>query len=321
MKSLYLLHISEYMYTRQYAKRTVEAYLYWIKRFIIFHGMKHPRDMGSEEVEAYLTFLATKLNLAPKTQKLALNALHFLYKEIQKTPLDKELKFKRSIQETKLPVVLTPQEVSQLMKCTNPNFLLPIQLMYGSGLRIMECIRLRINDVDFDYGALRVWQGKGAKNRVVTLANELRNPLKEQINRARNYYQMDYRTQGYAGVYLPHALTRKYPNAHLDFGWHYLFPSAKLSQDPRSNLLRRQHVHPSTLQRAVKSAAKKANLRKAVTCHTLRHSFATHLLESGVDIRTVQEQLGHTDVKTTQIYTHVLNRGASGVTSPLSSIL
>ncbi|MGF1750356.1 integron integrase [Vibrio cionasavignyae] len=321
MKSLYLLYISDYMYARHYAKRTIETYLYWIKNFIIFNGKKHPRDMGSHEVEEYLTFLAVKQHVAPKTQALALNALHFLYKEIQKTPISSELKFKRSHQETKLPVVLTKPEITRLIECVNPNFMLPVQLMYGSGLRVMECVRLRVNDIDSDYKAIRVWQGKGAKNRIVTLAEKLMSSLEEQKNRAQHYYQMDYQTKGYSGVYLPHALKRKYPDANLDFGWHYLFPSVKLSIDPKNQLLRRQHVHPSSIQRAVRSAATKANLQKPVTCHTLRHSFATHLLESGADIRTVQEQLGHTDVKTTQIYTHVINRGASGVTSPLSSIL
>ncbi len=318
MKSQFLLYVSEVMYGKHYAKRTVEAYLYWIKRFILYHDKKHPRNLGKKEVERFLTDLVIKENSAAKTQAVALNSLVFLYKEVLKTPLELDLNFKRSKREAKLPVVLTKNEVMRLLKQVQPKLQLPVKLLYGSGLRVLECTRLRVNDIDEDYGAVRVWQGKGGKNRIVTLAKELLPCIEHQKQIALSYYQKDMETKGYGGVWLPNALEKKYSSAALDFGWHYLFPAAQLSVDPRSDLTRRHHINPSTLQRAVKAAAKSAEISKSVTCHTLRHSFATHLLDSGSDIRTVQEQLGHSDVKTTQIYTHVLDRGASGVKSPLS---
>jgi integron integrase len=308
------------MYGKHYAKRTVEAYLYWIKRFILYHDKKHPRYLGKNEVERFLTDLVVKENSAAKTQSVALNSLVFLYKEILKTPLELDLNFKRSRREAKLPVVLTKNEVMRLLAQVQPKFQLPVKLLYGSGLRVLESCRLRVNDIDEDYGAIRIWQGKGGKNRIVTLAKELLPSIEHQKHIALSYYKKDMETKGYGGVWLPNALERKYPDAALDFGWHYLFPATQLSIDPRSDLTRRHHINPSTLQRAVKTAAKSAEISKSVTCHTLRHSFATHLLDSGSDIRTVQEQLGHSDVKTTQIYTHVLDRGASGVKSPLSDI-
>lgn len=230
------------------------------------------------------------------------------------------MRFQKSLTEKKLPVVLTRDEVRRFVQHIDPKYKLHIQLLYGSGLRIMECLRLRIQDIDYDYGALRVWQGKGGKNRTVTLAKELHEPLKAQVSLARDYYQKDRHMSGYAGVYISDGLRRKYPGAELDFNWHFLFPSTKLSVDDDTGEFRRHHINESAIQRAVKRAAKDAGIEKSVTCHTLRHSFATHLLESGADIRTVQEQLGHTDVKTTQIYTHVIERGAGGVLSPLSSL-
>ncbi|MDW3081597.1 integron integrase, partial [Vibrio sp. 1403] len=256
-----------------------------------------------DDVIRFLSHLAIDEKVAVKTQALALNAISFLYRDFFKTPLSLDMRFQKSLTEKKLPVVLTRDEVRRFVQHIDPRYKLHIQLLYGSGLRIMEGLRLRIQDIDYDYGAVRVWQGKGGKNRTVTLAKELHEPLKSQMNFARNYYFKDRHVPGYAGVYISEGLRRKYPNAELDFNWHFLFPSNKLSVDKETGQLRRHHINESAIQRAVKRSALDANIEKTVTCHTLSHSFATHLLESGADIRTVQEQLGHTDVKTTQIYT------------------
>lgn len=319
--SPFLAFITEEMYKRRYAKRTIETYVHWIRVYILFHKKQHPKQLSEAHVEDFLTYLAVQRHVAVQTQALALNALSFLYKEILKRPLALNLNFNQSSKPRKLPVVLTKTEIQRLLQCMDPAYLLLTQLLYGSGLRLMEAIRLRVSAIDFDYLSLMVWHGKGGKHRRVTLAPELIQPLKRQVALVDAFYQKDLETPGYAGVWLPFALSRKFPGAPKELGWHYLFPSAKLSIDPESKLLRRHHIDESGLQKAVRSAARKAAIQKQVTCHTLRHSFATHLLESGADIRTVQEQLGHTDVRTTQIYTHVLNRGASGVKSPLSQLL
>ena len=305
MKSQFLLSVKEHMISRRYAKKTIETYLFWIKRYIVFHQLAHPSKLCEDDVERFLSHLAIDEKVAVKTQALALNAISFLYREYFQMPLSLNMRFQKSLTEKKLPVVLTRDEVRRFVQHIDPKYKLHIQLLYGSGLRIMECLRLRIQDIDYDYGALRVWQGKGGKNRTVTLARELHEPLKAQVNLTRDYYQKDRHMGGYTGVYISDGLRRKYPGAELDFNWHFLFPSTKLSIDADTGEFRRHHVNESAIQRAVKRAAKDAGIEKSVTCHTLRHSFATHLLESGADIRTVQEQLGHTDVKTTQIYTAV----------------
>ncbi len=319
--SPFLHYIAEYMITRHYAKRTIETYLYWIKQFILFNQKQHPDNLEEKHVEAYLTYLANQKNVSQKTQAIALNSINFLYKEVIKRPLSCNLRFQRSQLERKIPVVLTRKEVSVLLASINPTYKLHAQLLYGSGLRQMELLRLRFQDIDFDYGVIRIWQGKGGKNRQVTLAEELHPALELQQKLVRKYFEQDISNTLYSGVWLPYALSKKYPNASKELKWQYLFPSNKLSVDPETKLWRRHHSDPSALNKAIKQAAKQAKINKHVTCHTLRHSFATHLLESGADIRTVQEQLGHKDVKTTQIYTHVLNRGASNVTSPLSTLL
>lgn len=320
MKSQFLLSLKEHMLTRHYSNKTIESYLFWTKRYIVFHQFTHPSKLSDEHVVQFLSHLAVKDKVAVKTQALALSAIVFLYKDFLKMPLSLEMKFQKSLTERKLPVVLTRDEIRRFIQHVDPKYKLHTLLLYGSGLRVMECLRLRIQDIDFDYGAIRIWQGKGGKNRTVTLAKELHDPLKAQIVLARNYYHKDLHVPGYAGVYISEGLQRKYPDAQLDFNWHFLFPSTKLSVDRETGQLRRHHINESAIQRTVKHSAKEAGIAKAVTCHTIRHSFATHLLESGADIRTVQEQLGHSDVKTTQIYTHVIERGASGVLSPLSSL-
>ncbi|MCK6265664.1 integron integrase [Vibrio sp. ZSDE26] len=320
MKSPFLNYIREYMASRHYAQKTIKAYVYWIKQYIFYHNKHHPKELGVKEVEAFLSDLVLSRNLAARSQSQALNALVFLYKHIIAEPIDIDMRFRRSVKDKKLPTVLTQLEVKELLVNVDPLYLLPAQLMYGSGLRLMECLRLRYQDIDFDYSALRVWRGKGNKNRIVTLAKELHLPLNRQLEHVKLIWQQDRNQQDYEGVWLPDALVKKYPNANQELNWQYLFPSLRRSVDPTSLLSRRHHINESSVQKAIKNAANKSKVNKNISCHTLRHSFATHLLETGSDIRTVQEQLGHTDVKTTQIYTHVLDRGASGVKSPLSHI-
>ncbi|GGW60273.1 integron integrase [Alishewanella tabrizica] len=320
-QSPFLDFVTEEMYKRRYAKRTVETYLHWIRFYILFHKKQHPKDLSELHVEQFLTYLAVNRHVAVQTQALALNALSFLYKEILQRPLSLNLNFNQSSKPRKLPVVLTKDEMKRLLGEIDPSYLLLAQLLYGSGLRLMEAVRLRVAAIDFDYLSIMVWHGKGGKHRRVTLAPELVPALKRQISLVEAYYQQDLETADYAGVWLPFALARKYPSAPKELGWHYLFPSGKLSIDPDSKLLRRHHIDESGLQKAVKSASRKAAIDKHVSCHTLRHSFATHLLQAGMDIRTVQEQLGHSDVKTTQIYTHVLKQGGNAVQSPLSQLL
>jgi len=320
MSSVFLDYVNEQMWTKRYAKRTIESYIYWIKAYINFNGKKHPAECHDPEVELFLTFLTNQLNVAPKTQALALNALVFLYREIIKKPLTLNLNFNKSTAQPKLPVVLTIEETSNLLKKIRSSHALPCKLMYGSGLRLMETVRLRVQDIDFDYLSVMVWHGKGGKHRRVTLAKELVTPLKQQIATAKLLYQQDIKNAYYQGVWLPRALSKKYPSAAMDISWHYLFPAVRLSTDPESNKLRRHHIDETGLRKFVKKAAMDANIEKHVTCHTLRHSFATHLLQRGADIRTVQKQLGHTDIRTTQIYTHVIEHGANGVRSPLSDL-
>ncbi len=321
MPSPFLQYITEFMYARRYAKRTIETYVYWVKFYILFHNKQHPSSLTDQDVEAFLNFLANQRNVAPRTQATALNALSFLYSKVLQKPLSLDLSFNRSQLSPKLPVVLTRAEITALLTVVDPKYKLLTQLMYGSGLRLMEAVRLRVHDIDYDYLSVMVWQGKGNKNRRVTLAPELLPALKQQSQYVLQYFQADLANPAYGGVWLPFALARKNPSAPKQMGWQYLFPSGKLSIDPDRKLLRRHHLDETCLRREVKIAARKARISKNVTCHTLRHSFATHLLESGADIRTVQEQLGHSDIRTTQIYTHVLKQGASGVKSPLSMLL
>lgn len=320
MKSPFLTFIREHMLARHYAIRTIDTYLYWIKYYINYNQNIHPSKLNERQVEAFLTYITVQRNVASNTQAVALNAIVYLYKEIIKSPLALNMNFTKSQRATKLPTVLTTNEVKKLLIIMPAGQQLLAKLMYGSGLRLMEAVRLRVKDIDFNYFTLSIFNAKGGKHRRVTLAKELKQELTAQISLTKCFYEGDKLNPDYSGVYLPNALARKYPNASYQLLWHYLFPSRKLSIDPRTNLLRRQHIDATTFQKAIRKAAVKANIYKQVTAHTLRHSFATHLLQSGADIRTVQEQLGHSDLRTTQIYTHVIQAGANGVISPLSTL-
>lgn len=288
-KSPFLQLISDTMYERRYAKRTIETYLIWIKGYIYFHQKQHPAHMGDSEVEAYLNHLVLKNDVAASTQSTALNALAFLYREIIKQPLSLDLHFVKSGRQVKLPVVLTLAEVKRFFEYVNSNHRLAISILYGSGLRLMECVRLRVQDIDFDYKSIRVWNGKGGKHRVVTLAEELIPSLRQQITSVQQYLSADCHHADYQGVWLPHRLRIKYLSAAKNIKWQYLFPSRQLSRDPETTFLRRHHIDETAVQKAVRNAANKAQIDKHVTPHTLRHSFATHLLQSGADIRTVQD--------------------------------
>jgi len=301
---------------RHYSLRTEQAYVAWIRRFILANGKRHPRELEGRHVEAFLTGLATRGRVAAGTQNQALAALLFLYREVlgMKLPwMDSVVRAKRP---RRLPVVLSQAEVRRLLAAIDERAWVMAALLYGTGIRLMECLRLRVKDVDFGRSEILVRQGKGGKDRRVPLPARLREPLLAVVERVRVVHEEDL-AAGLGEAWLPAALARKYPNAAREFGWQYLFPSPRLSRDPRSGSVRRHHVDDSVLQRAVRAARHRAGIVKPATCHTLRHSFATHLLEAGYDIRTIQELLGHKDLATTQIYTHVLNRGGLAVRSPL----
>lgn len=304
---------------RGFSYSTEKTYVDWVRRFILFHGKRHPKEMGKAEVTAFLTHLAVKREVAPSTQNQALSALLFLYAQVLDCPLE-GVDAVRAKQRQRVPVVLTQDEVARLLAQMDGITKLAACLLYGSGLRLMECLRLRVHDLDFDHRAIFVRNGKGKKDRVVTLPDELILALREHLASVGLRHQGDLE-EGFGEVALPFALGRKYPNAAREFGWQFVFPSGNRSVDPRSGVVRRHHIDPKTVQRAVKKAIRDARIQKPASCHTLRHSFATHLLERGADIRTVQEQLGHNDVKTTQIYTHVLQRGGNAVVSPLGAVL
>jgi len=301
---------------RHYSIRTEEAYVGWIRRFILFHHKRHPREMGAAEVEAFLTFLAVNRKVAASTQNQAFNAILFLYKRVLKADIGPIQGVERAKRPARVPEVLTHAEVQRILaRLTGPPWLMA-SLLYGTGMRLMECVRLRVQDVDFAYRQISIRAGKGGKDRVTMLPEATVEPLQRQLARAQELHRQDL-ADGFGEVYLPYALGRKYPNAGREWRWQYVFPATSRSIDPRSGKERRHHVDEKALQRAMKRAVGEAEITKRATCHTLRHSFATHLLESGYDIRTVQELLGHKDVKTTMIYTHVLNRGGRGVRSPL----
>jgi integron integrase len=301
---------------KHYSLRTEQAYVDWARRYVLFHGRRHPRELGPREVEAFLTHLAVERRCSASTQNQAKSALLFLYKEV----LGIELPWLDGIETARrphrLPVVLTRTEVDAVLAALGGTPSLICRLAYGTGMRIMECLRLRVKDADFARREILVREGKGFRDRVTMLPASLVLPLREHLVRVRELHQRDL-AAGFGDVFLPFALARKYPNAGRDWGWQYVFPSARRSIDPRSGIERRHHADPKAIQRAMQAAVRAAGIAKPATPHTLRHAFATHLLESGYDIRTVQELLGHKDVSTTMIYTHVLNRGGRGVVSPL----
>ncbi len=300
---------------KHYSLRTEEAYAGWVRRFIRFHGIRHPLEMGEAEIRAYLTYLAVELEVAPATQNQALNALAFLYRQVLQVDPGDFGEFTRAKTSRHLPVVLTRAEANALIDALLPPWRLMALLLYGAGLRLMECLRLRVKDVDFGYHQICVRDGKGAKDRMTLLPDSATDSLKKQLSESRLLFERDRRNDA-PGVEMPFALARKYPGAAVAWGWFWLFPAPGLSVDPRSGTVRRHHLHESLLQRAIKAAVQKAGIHKPATPHTLRHCFATHLLESGYDIRSVQELLGHKDVSTTMIYTHVLNRPGMSIRSP-----
>lgn len=301
--------------TRHYSIRTEEAYITWIKDFILFHAKRHPKSMGPSEVSSYLSYLATARHVASATQNQALAALLFLYKDVLGQPLDWIEGVQRAKKSSRLPVVFTKEEAKKVISCLDGTKWLMASLLYGAGLRLMECVRLRVKDVDFVRNQIIIRDGKGGKDRVTMLPRRLKEPLRTQMERIKVLHQRDIE-EGFGHVHLPYALDRKYPNAALEWCWQYVFPAPRRSIDPRTGREQRHHISETMLQKAVKQAIRAAGVEKPASCHTFRHSFATHLIESGYDIRTVQELMGHSDVKTTMIYTHVLNKGGRGVDSP-----
>ncbi len=301
--------------TRHYSIRTEKSYEHWVRRFIAFHGLSSPRDLTPASVKEYLEYLAEEREVSASTQNQALNALVFLYDQVLHEPIGPIGEFTRAKRPQRIPVVLSAEEVVRLLENLTGTKALMAGLLYGSGLRLMECLRLRVKDIDFAQGQIVVRDGKGQKDRVTVLPKKYEQTLREHLSQVRKQHQKDL-AAGSGDVYIWPGLERKYPNAQKEWIWQYVFPAEGLSVDPRSKKVRRHHMHESILQRAVREAGIKAGLTKPVSCHVLRHSFATHLLENGYDIRTVQELLGHSDVSTTMIYTHVLNRPGVAVKSP-----
>jgi integron integrase len=308
--------VREVIRMKHYSLRTEQSYVSWIKRYVFFHDKRHPAEMGEAEIRTFISDLASKKSVAASTQTVALSALLFLYREV----LKKDQPFIEGIERAKkperLPVVFTKAEVGEVLSRLDGVPWLIAGLLYGSGLRLMDALRLRVKDIDFERNEIVVREGKGAKDRVTMLPGSIKARLQEHVARVALRHKDDLR-QGYGEVYLPYALDRKYPKAAKEWKWQYVFPASKLSRDPRSGKIRRHHVSEDAVHRAIKQAIRKSGIAKHGSSHTLRHSFATHLLENGYDIRTVQELLGHKDVRTTMIYTHVLNKGGRGVRSPL----
>jgi len=305
--------------SRHYSRRTEELYCQWVRRFIYFHQLRHPAEMGEQEVNAFLTYLAVKENVSASTQNQALCALLFLYKYVLKRDLGELGEVIRARKPKRLPVVLTRDDVKAVFMHLEGDKRLMAGLMYGAGLRLMECLRLRVQEIDFERGEIVVRDGKGGKDRRSMLPQSLVQPLKEHLRKVRAVHERDL-AAGWGRVMMPNALDRKYPNAPAEWRWQWVFPQENRWRNDKTGEEGRHHVDASILQKAFKLAVGKAGLIKRATCHTLRHSFATHLLENGYDIRTVQELLGHNDVRTTMIYTHVLNRGGKGVHSPLDGL-
>ena len=322
-----LEQVRDILRLKHYSLRTERTYCDWIERFIRFHGKRHPREMGEPEVAEFLTHLAREGNVAAATQQQALSALLFLYKHLLKTEIGWLQGVERPKKPQRVPVVLSRDEVHKIFAHLHGTPRLMAGLLYGSGLRLMECLRLRVKDIDFAYARIVVRDGKGAKDRITMLPVNLTAPLQRHLQKIKAQHEEDV-AEGFSGVYLPHALARKYPNAAREWAWQWVFPSSRRSADPRAVTtvgevapLGRHHLDESGLQQAVKKAVRASGVAKAASCHTFRHSFATHLLENGYDIRTVQELLGHKDVATTMVYTHVLNKPGIGVRSPLDQAM
>ncbi len=314
-----LAQVRERLRYRHYSLRTEKAYLYWVRFFIRWSGLRHPREMGAPEVEAFLSMLATQRRASPATHKQALSALLFLYREVLGLQLPWMDQLQRPAYTRRIPSVLTREEVAALLGAMDGTISLVARLLYGTGMRLMEGLRLRVKDMDFDRNVIVVRQAKGNKDRVVMLPQALAGPLRDQLAAARALWQRD-RSDQLSGVEVPNALERKYPQVGRSWGWFWVFPSPTLARDPRTGAVRRHHLYEERLQRAIKAAVRAAAIHKPVSAHTLRHSFATHLLQAGTDIRTVQELLGHSDVSTTMIYTHVLKVAAGGMASPLDAL-
>jgi len=304
------------MRLRHMSIRTEEAYVQWIKRFIVFHDKRHLQELGEAEIRDFLAYLAVDQNVAAATQNQAMSALLFLYREVLEKELPRLSQIERATKPKRLPVVFTRQEVQAVLACLQKTNHLVVSLLYGSGLRLLECLRLRVKDVDYQMNQIMVRDGKGEKDRVTMLPASLKEPLIAHLKQVKRLHEADLR-DGFGSVYLPYALARKYPQAEKEWGWQYCFPAPTRSVDPRSGAIRRHHLDESGLQKAVKEAVRKAGIHKPGSCHSFRHSFATHLLEAGHDIRTIQELLGHHDVRTTMIYTHITSKSFRGVISPL----
>jgi len=311
-----LEQVQDVIRLKHYSYQTEKTYIYWIRRYILFHNKRHPKDMGSAEIEGFLTHLAVHENVAASTQNQALHAVLFLYREVLKQDLDLKVDALRAKKSKYLPTVLTKDEVFAIIQQLSGVHQLLIKLLYGTGLRLNEGLSLRVKDIDFAQNQITVRDPKGNESRVTMLPESIAEELKIHLQGVKILHKQDLQ-KGYGSVDLPFALEKKYPRAKYEWIWQFVFPSSSISKDPRSSEVHRHHLHESSLQKALKQAVRNTGIQKKVGCHTFRHSFATHLLQNGYDIRTVQELLGHKDVKTTMIYTHVLNRGGRGVRSPL----
>lgn len=304
--------------TRHYSRNTEKSYCRWIVRYIAFHGMRHPAELGESDVNAFLTHLAVNRNVSASTQNQALSALLFLYRHVLNRPMSQLDGVTRARKSKRVPIVLTREEIQLVLERLEGQNKLIASMLYGTGMRLIECLRLRVQDIDFGRYEITVRSGKGAEDRITMLPERLHEPLRAHLRKVKVIHERDL-ARGWGRVEMPEALARKYPNAATQWRWQWVFPQQRRWRNPTTGEQGRHHIHPSIVQKAVSEAVRQAGIVKRATCHTFRHSFATHLLESGYDIRTVQELLGHRDVRTTMIYTHVLNRGAQGVRSPLDS--
>ena len=316
-KPSFIQQLRIFMRSQNKTWATEKTYILWIRRFIFFHNKRHPKEMGANEVNAFLNHLSVDRNCSPATQALALNALSYLYNQFLQKELGK-LEFQPSRRTAKIPVVFTSKEANLVIENLAYPYSLVAKILYGSGLRLNECLSLRVKDIDFGMSQILVMQGKGNKQRFTVLPDSLKADLKRQIQRVARIHKLDLEN-GFGEVYMPNALARKYPSAAKSLGWQYIFPSANISTDPQSGVRRRHHIHSRTVQKAIKRAVNASGINKMASSHTFRHSFATRLLESGYDLRTIQELLGHADVETTEIYTHVVKKGGKGIISPIDA--